>query len=121
MNRLPQKWQEFLATKPESGMGYQVVNFVLNYGRRIEDVTIIQSAAIGEIKSGPVEFDPDTITDVEVLQAYPMVSGLTDDWGRLLESLKDIRGMCRHDLTTEEKELVTKTIAAIDELLRPES
>ena len=66
MKTLPKKWQEFLAKKSETGMGYQVVNLTLDDGRKIEDVAIIQSALIGEIRGGDVLFDPEKITEIEV-------------------------------------------------------
>lgn len=66
MKTLPQKWQEFLARKSETGMGYQVVNLTLEDGRKIEDVAIIQSALIGEIRCGDVSFDPEKIDEIEV-------------------------------------------------------
>jgi hypothetical protein len=66
MTTLPKKWQEFLAQKSETGMGYQVVNLLLEDGRKIEDVAIIQSALIGEIRAGDVLFDPKKIVEIEV-------------------------------------------------------
>lgn len=66
MKTLPQKWQDFLAKKPETGMGYQVVNLILEDGGRIEDVVIIQSALIGEIRQGDVPFNPENITEIEL-------------------------------------------------------
>jgi len=66
MRKLPKKWQEILAKKPETGMGYQVVNLTLEDGRQINDVVIIQSALIGEIRGGDVPFDVETITAVEL-------------------------------------------------------
>lgn len=64
--KLPIKWQSFLATKPETGMGYQVVNLTLADGGKIENVVIIQSAIIGEVKGGDPGIDPDKIIDVEL-------------------------------------------------------
>lgn len=66
MKALPNKWQEFLAKKPETGMGYQVVNLTLEDGRKIEDVAIIQSALIGEIRGGDVSFDPEKVVEIEL-------------------------------------------------------
>jgi hypothetical protein len=66
MNTLPKKWQEFLATKSETGMGYQVVNLTLEDGKKIEDVAIIQSSLIGEIREGDVSFDAEKIVAIEV-------------------------------------------------------
>jgi len=66
MKTVPKKWQEFLAGKSETGMGYQVVNLTLEGGRKIEDVVIIQSALIGEIRGGDVSFDSERIVELEV-------------------------------------------------------
>jgi hypothetical protein len=55
---LSKKWREFLAAKPETGMGYQVVNLTFKDGKILEDVTIIQSVLIGEIKGGDPGIDP---------------------------------------------------------------
>jgi hypothetical protein len=66
MKTLPKKWQEFLAKKSETGMGYQVVNLILEDGTRIDDVAIIQSALIGEIRRGDVQFDPEKIIEIEL-------------------------------------------------------
>jgi hypothetical protein len=49
-----------------------------------------------------------------VLKSYPLSSGLTDDWGALLESLKDIKGLCGSELTAEEKDILVQVISAID-------
>jgi hypothetical protein len=48
---LPKVWQEFLAKKPETGMGYQIASLQLKDGRKIEDVAIIHSSLIGEIRT----------------------------------------------------------------------
>jgi hypothetical protein len=66
MQTLPIKWQEFLAGKPETGMGYQVVNVILESGTKIEDVVILQSAIIGEVKSGNPGIDPEKIVGIEL-------------------------------------------------------
>jgi hypothetical protein len=66
MKTLPKKWQDFLSKKPETGMGYQVVNLLLEDGQRINDVVIIQSALIGEIRQGDISFEPEKITEIEL-------------------------------------------------------
>jgi hypothetical protein len=38
----------------------------------------------------------------EILAGWPLVSGLTDDWGRLLKALERVRAFGRDDLTDEE-------------------
>jgi hypothetical protein len=66
MKTIPKKWQDYLAKKPETGMGYQVVNLILEDGKIIDDVVIIQSAMIGEIRNGDVSFDPGKIANIEL-------------------------------------------------------
>jgi hypothetical protein len=64
---LPTKWSQFLADEPETGMGYQVIAVTLRDGRRIEDVAVIQSSIIGEVRGySEVPFDPADITQVEL-------------------------------------------------------
>lgn len=64
--KLPKKLQEYLASKPETGMGYQVVNLILDDGTKIEDVAILQSALIGEVKGGDPGISPERIANVEL-------------------------------------------------------
>ena len=48
-------------------MGYQVVAVTLRDGRRVEDVAIIQSSIIGEVRGHPdIPFEPGDITAVEL-------------------------------------------------------
>lgn len=48
-----------------------------------------------------------------ILKSYPLSMGLTDEWGALLESLKDIKGLCGNELTSEEKKLLVEVINAV--------
>jgi hypothetical protein len=48
-----------------------------------------------------------------LLAAYPSVLAHTDQLGDLLEKLRDVKGLCRNELTPEELTLV---ISAINEL-----
>jgi hypothetical protein len=43
-----------------------------------------------------------------ILRAYPAVIAHTDQKFELLDALKDVKGLCREDLTLEERQLVTK-------------
>jgi hypothetical protein len=43
-----------------------------------------------------------------ILRAYPSVIAHTDQKFELLDALKDLKGLCRGDLTPEESQLVTK-------------
>jgi hypothetical protein len=53
----------------------------------------------------------------EILVAWPMVSRLTDDWGRLDEALRAVRAFAPSELTDSEKETVERVIAHLDDLL----
>ena len=48
-----------------------------------------------------------------LLAAYPSVLAHTDQLGDLLEKLRDVKGLCRNELTPEE---LTCVISAINEL-----
>jgi hypothetical protein len=64
---LPKAWSDFLQTKSETGMGYQVVAVTLRDGRRIEDVAIIESHIIGEVRNhADIPFEPDDIVAIEL-------------------------------------------------------
>lgn len=53
-----------------------------------------------------------------ILRAYPLCSGLTDEWGALLDSLKDIKGLCGNELTDEEKKLLVELVNAVEDVMR---
>ena len=42
MITLSSKWATELASKPETGMGYQVVSVVLNDGKKFDQVAIVE-------------------------------------------------------------------------------
>ena len=66
-NVLPKRWAEFLHGQPETGMDYQVVSITLDDGTKIEDVAIVHSHIIGEIRNQPdMTFDPERIASIEV-------------------------------------------------------
>jgi hypothetical protein len=48
-----------------------------------------------------------------LLPAYPGVLAHTDQFGDLLERLRDVKGLCRSELTAEE---LTQAISVINEL-----
>ncbi len=50
-----------------------------------------------------------------ILRSYPLCNGLTDEWGALLESLKDIKGLCGSELTAEEKKVLVEIINTVDD------
>lgn len=55
-----------------------------------------------------------------ILKNYPLHSYLTDEWGALLESLKDIKGLCVSDLTNEEKKVLIEVINIVDNVVHGE-
>ena len=52
-----------------------------------------------------------------ILRAYPSVIAHTDQKFELLNALKDVKGLCRDDLTPEERQLVTKAHDFLEERL----
>lgn len=52
-----------------------------------------------------------------ILQHYPLLSGLTDEWGALYESLRDIKGLCQNELTHEEQKLLVEIINAVRDVI----
>ena len=67
MKTLPKVWCDFLKSKGETGMGYQVVAVTLHDGRKIEDVAIIESHIIGEVRGfEDIPFEPEDIAEVEL-------------------------------------------------------
>lgn len=52
-----------------------------------------------------------------ILRSWPLCSGLTDEWGALLESLKDINGLCGNELTSEEKKLLLEVMNAVHDMV----
>jgi hypothetical protein len=67
LKTLPKNWSEFLVSKPETGMGYQVVAVTLKDGKKIEDIAVVQSSIIGEVRGhDDVPFDPNEIVSIEL-------------------------------------------------------
>ena len=67
LKTLPENWSEYLVSKPETGMGYQVVAVTLKDGRRIEDVAVVQSSLIAEVRGyAEVPFEPNDIASLEL-------------------------------------------------------
>lgn len=52
-----------------------------------------------------------------ILRSYPLHNGLTDDWGSLLESLKDIKGLCGNSLTGDERKMLVALINSIEDMM----
>ncbi|HVU09472.1 MAG TPA: hypothetical protein VHG89_13125 [Verrucomicrobiae bacterium] len=67
LKKLPRNWSEFLLSKPETGMDYQIIAVTLKDGRKIEDIAIIGHSIIGEVRGcDDVPFDPNEISSIEV-------------------------------------------------------
>lgn len=52
-----------------------------------------------------------------LLAAYPPPNGFTDEWNQLYDALRDIRALCRDQLTDEEKKTLNNVIVAIQKML----
>lgn len=50
-----------------------------------------------------------------ILREYPLCSELSDGWGILLEALLEIKGICCHELTLEERRLLGEVIHTLQE------
>jgi hypothetical protein len=53
----------------------------------------------------------------EILHGWPMVSGLTDDWGNLHEALERVRAFAKHELTNKEVGRVEDAIHLVGAVL----
>jgi len=53
----------------------------------------------------------------EVLQAWPLSSGLEDEWGELREALAGVRAVAANELNERELEVIEESITAIDRFL----
>lgn len=64
MITLSQKWAKELASKPETGMGYQIVSVVLKDGTRFDQVAVVEGR-ITEIRGRPdIPFAEDDIAKI---------------------------------------------------------
>jgi hypothetical protein len=52
-----------------------------------------------------------------VLPAYKALNGMTDGWGELLIALKNVRGLCRDELSDPELDLVGDLVRAADTIV----
>ena len=52
-----------------------------------------------------------------IVRAYPLISGLTDEWAELLVALENIRAFCRDELPPREEDEVERCISAIQRLV----
>jgi hypothetical protein len=52
-----------------------------------------------------------------ILAGYPLASGLTDDWGRLLSVFEDVRSFARDEMTHEEILTVNEMITVLNRIV----
>lgn len=64
MITLPQKWLFELANKPETGMGYQIVDVLLNDGRLFKQVVVVEGQITLIRGLDGIPFTQDQIADV---------------------------------------------------------
>jgi hypothetical protein len=55
-----------------------------------------------------------------ILSSYPLTTGLTDEWGSLLDALKDIKGLYGQELSAQDNKALTEVISAISRTLDPQ-
>jgi len=66
---MPTRWAAWLATQPETGRGYQVVDVVLTDGLLIKDVAVVDAHRISEVRGHTaVPIDPSDIAEVRLTQ-----------------------------------------------------
>lgn len=70
--KLSNKWIEYLASQPESGMGYQKAVVTLKEGSTHEDVCILNCSAVVSVGGnfGNCPFSNDQIEKIEVEDKY---------------------------------------------------
>ncbi|MCL4486771.1 MAG: hypothetical protein M1570_01405 [Chloroflexi bacterium] len=64
--RLPDKWAPFLATQPETGMGYWIVTVVLKDRREYRRVVVDSGYVTRVYGHDHIPFDPEDIVDIIV-------------------------------------------------------
>jgi hypothetical protein len=50
MLNIPDKFAKELVSQPETGMDYQIVSIILKDGRRFNQVSVIHSSIIGQVR-----------------------------------------------------------------------
>jgi hypothetical protein len=53
-----------------------------------------------------------------ILAGWPLTSGLTDDWGQLLDALEKVRAFAQRDLVGDELAQVEDLIRDVDRLVQ---
>jgi len=65
---LPPNWSSFLYEKAESGMGYQVVDIILNDETVVKDVAIIESHLVGQIRGYKGSMPPFDMANIKEIR-----------------------------------------------------
>jgi len=52
-----------------------------------------------------------------ILSVYPLSSGLSDEWHKLDEALKDVRALSKDELGVEEKERLNRAVLLVQDVL----
>ena len=60
---LNERWVDHLRGLPETGMGYQIVDVVLNDGKRFQDITVYNSEEM-EWRAGEGNIVPEDIVQI---------------------------------------------------------
>jgi len=67
LKRLPKRWEDFLATQPETAMEGQTGDVVLKDGRVIEDVAFLGCRFVSEVRGhADIPFDPEEIVEIRI-------------------------------------------------------
>jgi len=53
----------------------------------------------------------------QILSGWPLPSGLTDDWGQLLDGLKGVRAFAIDEITEDEREELERLIVETEQLV----
>ena len=64
MIALSQKWARELASKPETGMGYQVVSVVLTNGLKYDQVVVVEGRVTAVREHEVIPFTDDQIGEI---------------------------------------------------------
>jgi hypothetical protein len=65
--KIPEHWSKYIFSQPETGMDYHTTCVTLLDGRIFEDVAIIHSSIIGEVRGyDSIPFAADEIADIKI-------------------------------------------------------
>ena len=53
-----------------------------------------------------------------ILQGYPLVTALSDEWHELRDALRNVRGLGEGELTADERESVEQALREVEHTLR---